>query len=403
MRHRFLVPWVLAAVAFVATAAPAFAVAGAATTATKSARSADANDDRKISISGGVVVARGETITGPVVSIDGSVLVDGTVDDDLLVGNGDLRINGRVTGDVLVAHGDIRITGRVGGDVVAVSGRVTVDDGAHVGGDVVSRFAPRVAGGTVAGDVKRVNLENIFTGLIVAFLAFLWIAVTVSIAVLGLVFVLLFPRAAEMSAAAGKRVGASFGWGALVGVVGPFFAALVLVTVVGIPLGVGMVSALNVLAPLGYVTTALVIGRLWVKGRTPKRTVGAFFAGFGVLRLVALVPGVGFVVWLVACVYGLGALSIAAWHGGHATGPSAPGAGAPGAGAPGAGALGAAAPALVAPTTDSATTDTATTDTATTDTATTDTATTDAGTGAADRNDAAAPAPTTNWTDSPNG
>ncbi len=366
MRHRFLVPWVLAAVAFVATAAPASAVAGAAATATKSARSADSNDDRKISISGGVVVARGETITGPVVSIDGTVLVNGTVDDDLLVGNGDLRINGRVTGDVLVAHGDIHITGRVGGDVVAVSGRVIVDDGAHVGGDVVSRFAPRVAAGTVAGDVKRVNLENIFTGLIVAFLAFLWIAVTVSIAILGLLFVLMFPRAAEMSAAAGKRVGASFGWGALVGIVGPLFAALVLVTVVGIPLGVGMVSALNVLAPLGYVTTALVIGRLWVKGRTPKRTVGAFFAGFGVLRLVALVPGVGFVVWLVACIYGLGALSIAAWHGGHATGPSTPGAAAPEPAAP--------EPAAAPTPTDTATT-----------------------------TDAAAPATTTNWTDSPDG
>lgn len=214
--------------------------------------------------------------------------------------------------------------------------------------------------------MKRVNLENIFTGLIVAFLAFLWIAVTVSIAILGLLFVLMFPRAAEMSAAAGKRVGASFGWGALVGIVGPLFAALVLVTVVGIPLGVGMVSALNVLAPLGYVTTALVIGRLWVKGRTPKRTVGAFFAGFGVLRLVALVPGVGFVVWLVACIYGLGALSIAAWHGGHATGPSTPGAAAPEPAAP--------EPAAAPTPTDTATT-----------------------------TDAAAPATTTNWTDSPDG
>ena len=252
------------------------------------ARHNASNGDRRISITGGVVVAAGETINGPVVSVDGSVRVNGTVTEDVIVGDGDLRVDGRVDGDVLVVHGDIHITGRVDGDVVAVSGRVIVEDGAHVGGDVVSRFAPRVAAGTVKGDVKRVNLENIFTGLIVAFLAFLWISVTVTIAILGLVFVLIFPRAAEMSAAAGKRVGASFGWGLLVGVVGPMLAALILVTIVGIPLGIGMLSALNVLAPLGYATTALVIGRLWVKGRTTKRTVGAFFAGFGVLRVVAL-------------------------------------------------------------------------------------------------------------------
>ena len=85
-------------------------------------------------------------------------------------------------------------------------------------------------------------------------LAYLWVAVTISMALLGLVFVGLLPRAADTAAAAGKRVAASFGWGALVGIVGPMAAVLVLVTILGIPLGLTMLSALNVLAPIGYVT-----------------------------------------------------------------------------------------------------------------------------------------------------
>ncbi len=51
--------------------------------------------------------------------------------------------------------------------------------------------------------------------------------------------------------------------------------------------------------------------------------IGAFFAGFGILRAVALLPGIGLVVWVLASLYGLGALTIAAWRAGHET-PTAP-------------------------------------------------------------------------------
>ena len=305
MRRQTVAVMALAVVAVVVTAAAAFGARGTSPV------------DRKISFSGDVVVASGETVHGPVATLDGSIRIAGTVTDYVLVGDGELTVSGRVTQGVVVVHGDAHISGRVGGDVVALSGRVIVTAGGSVGGDVVSRLEPRVAPGTVDGDVKRVDLQGIFTGLIIGFLAFLWLATTISIAVLGLAFVGLFPRAADTSAAAGRRVAASFGWGALVGIAGPLVAVLVLVTIIGIPLGLGLISALNVLAPLGYITTALIIGRLWVKGPSTGARIGAFFAGFGVLRLVALIPGVGFLVWFVACVYGLGAVSMAAWYGGR--------------------------------------------------------------------------------------
>lgn len=273
--------------------------------------------DRRISVSGGLVITEDETIDGPVVSIDGPATIDGVVTDDVYVGSGNLRVNGRVTGDVLVVDGDAIVSGEVGGNVISVVGRVIVREDAEVGGDVVSRREPRVASGTVDGDVKRLNLETILSGALIAILLLLWLSVTVSVAILGLLFVLVFPRGADATAAAARRVWPSLGWGALVGIVGPFLGIVVLTTIIGIPLGLGVLSAMNALSPLGYVAASLALGRTMVKGTSTGARIGAFFAGFGILRAAALIPGIGFVVWFVACIYGLGALTIAAWRAGH--------------------------------------------------------------------------------------
>jgi hypothetical protein len=281
-------------------------------------------NDRLISISGNVVIKADQTINGPVVSIDGNVLINGTVNDDVYVVSGDLDIVGRVDGDVLVVDGDATVSGHVTGNVVSVAGRVIVKSGARVGGDVVSRREPHVASGTVRGDVKRLNLSNILSGALIAFLVFLWIAVTVSVAILGLLFVLVFPRAADATAVASRRFWPSLGWGALIGILGPIVGVAVLATIVGIPLGLLILAALSVLTPLGYVAASLALGRTMVKGTTTGARIGAFFAGFGILRAAALIPGIGFLVWFFACLYGLGALTIATWRAGRAPRPEAP-------------------------------------------------------------------------------
>src|SRR5262245_54540118 len=119
------------------------------------ARAGSLRDDRRISISGGIIVPEGDGVKGPGVSLDGPVTVAGTVRDDVYVGNGRLSVGGHVTGDMFVVHGNVVVTGRVGGNVIALDGRITVRDGARVGGDVVSREQPVVASGaSVGGDVK---------------------------------------------------------------------------------------------------------------------------------------------------------------------------------------------------------------------------------------------------------
>ena len=79
----------------------------------------------------------------------------------------------------------------------------------------------------------------------------------------------------------------------------------------------------TVLGPLGYVTASISLGRKMVKGTSTGARIGqALFAGFGQIRAAAaLIPGIGFIVWFLASLFGLGALTIAAWRAGHAPTP----------------------------------------------------------------------------------
>ncbi|HYV59640.1 MAG TPA: polymer-forming cytoskeletal protein [Acidimicrobiia bacterium] len=277
----------------------------------------DQEHGRRISVTGGLVVASGEVVSGPAVSANGPVRINGRVNGAVYVGRGDLRIDGRVTGDVLVLDGDALITGRVGGSVTVLSGKATVRSGAVVQGDVASRTAPTAARGTVQGHVAKLDINSLFAGFVVVILVVLWIAVTLSTALLGLFFVWLFPCAADAVVVAGRRVWSSFFLGLFVGILAFILGLAIMASVVGIPLGFAVLGTLAVLVPLGYVGSALIFGRLMVHGGGTGGRLGAFFAGFGILRFGALVPGLGFVIGFFFATYGFGALIIAAWRAGR--------------------------------------------------------------------------------------
>jgi cytoskeletal protein CcmA (bactofilin family) len=272
---------------------------------------------RRISVTGGLVVANGETVDGPAVSANGPARIDGRVNGAVYVGRGDLRVDGRITGDTLVLDGDAVISGRVDGSITVLNGKAIVRPGADVRGDVASRTAPTAARGTVRGHVEKLDVNSLFAGFVVVILAVLWLAVTLSTAVLGLFFVWLFPRAADAVVVAGRRVWASFFLGLFLGIIAPILGVVVMASVVGIPLGVAVLGMLAVLWPLGYVASALIFGRLMVHGSGTGGRLGAFFAGFGILRFGALVPGLGFVIGFFFATYGFGAVIIAAWRAGR--------------------------------------------------------------------------------------
>ena len=105
------------------------------------------------------------------------------------------------------------------------------------------------------------------------------------------------------------------GWGLIFLVGLPIVAVLALITLVGIPFGVGLLLGLWLIYTVGYVAGAWLVGRLVL--RPPRGRVVAFLAGLAILRLLALVPILAGIVGFVAVVLGLGAVVVAVWRAGR--------------------------------------------------------------------------------------
>jgi hypothetical protein len=242
--------------------------------------------DRRIVVEGPVLVDRGET-TSDVYVADGDVTVRGTVDGDLAVASGDVTIRGRVTGTVVTLAG------------TATLGRAAIVDGDLLYADEKPQVAP---GAKVGGDVKKLKADDAGTAVRIG----VWVAVTVSTLVFGLLLLLLFPRAADAVARTAKaRTGMTALTGVLAFILIPLVGFAVLFTVVGIPLGIGLLLAWLPLYGLAYTASAFIAGRLVV--RTGTRVL-AFVVGVVILRVLAIVPFLGELAWTVATVFGLGAL-----------------------------------------------------------------------------------------------
>jgi hypothetical protein len=223
-------------------------------------------------------------------------------------------VDGTVDGSLTAFDAPVTISGRVNGDVVVFNGRVELRSGANVTGDVVSQQAPVVASGaTIGGTTRRVQTNMNWEGFGWAGKLAWWLAVSVSTLVVGLVLVWLAGRGAAWILEAGRTsIGPAIGWGLLVFFGLPILAILALVTLVGLPLGLGVLAALGLIYALGYGATAWIVGRRIL--REPTAWVLAFLVGWGILRVLALVPILGGLVWFAAVVFGLGALLVAIWR-----------------------------------------------------------------------------------------
>jgi hypothetical protein len=264
------------------------------------AGSASAATDHVV-ITGGAVVPAGQT-AGDVVVIDGTV-----------------RIAGRATGDVVSVSGPVRVTGRVDGDLIAVSDRAFLGPSARVGGDV--RYGderPVLArGAVVGGEVSNEDWADAAGGWGWVSAIGWWLAVSVSTLIVGVLLVILAPAALyAVERATRERLGASVAWGIAIAIGVPLLAVLALVTLVGIPFGVALLLAAIPVLLLAYVTSAWLLGRRVLRNRSSSPWA-ALLVGWGILRLLALIPVAGALVGLAATVVGLGALAVALWRAGR--------------------------------------------------------------------------------------
>ena len=255
----------------------------------------DGPSDEQIVLTGELVVPQGDTV-GDAVIFNGPATVEGTVNENLVVFNG-----------------DVEIIGTVRRDVVAFNGDVVIRDGAEVRGNLVTQGTAQVEpGATVLGEQRSIATSGGDLGQIgVASRFAWWLAYSISTLVLGVVLLLVARRLDPAAALASReRTGASIGIGLAVFLLLPIVGLLLLATILALPLGVFLLLAIALIYTVGYVVGAHAIGRRLV--REPKSRFLAFLAGWGIVRLLGLIPFVGGLVWTLVTIFGLGVIVVAA-------------------------------------------------------------------------------------------
>lgn len=306
-----------------------------------------------LGLASGVVAA--ETLVGGSVTIDadetvgdtsatgGTVVIDGTVDGDLRVYAGDVHltetaevtgivrayggtatVDGSVDGNVLAYGGsvtvgptadidrsfgavasDVRLGGRIGGDASVVAGSVTLAETALIEGNLNHVGELRVEGGTVEGAIQDGNdlalgpSPELFTTAFV-------VALFVGDLLLGAVLLRVAPRFADSAVETIRAEPVSTGAIGLAVVVGTIGAVAVLaVTIVGLPLAVGLLLSLLLLAWVARIYGQYAVGSLALSRTGYGNRYFALVVGVVGVTVLGIVPYLGTVVGIV--VLGLGA------------------------------------------------------------------------------------------------
>jgi hypothetical protein len=278
-------------------------------------------------------------LTGTVLAAEGDLPHTGRV---VFVANGDAEVGAGEQADaVIVISGDVDVAGTVN-SLVVVDGTATVT-GTLEGVAIVNGTLDLRPGATVLGDVGQLNSEVIQAegveiagdvndlaggvagfGIFVGFAALaIWIGIGIATLAVGLLMAGLAARQVHTATDLIRHEPLkTFLVGLLAIVVPPIVAVLLMVTILGIPVGIGLLLVVWPLAAfIGYIVAAIWLGE-WLLGRRegairPERPYAAAALGLTVAFVVGLVP----LVSAVLSIFGLGAVVLAAWRtlfrGGH--------------------------------------------------------------------------------------
>jgi uncharacterized RDD family membrane protein YckC len=253
---------------------------------------------------------------------------------EVIVLNSPATIEGFVASDVTVVLGDVRIgsTAVIGGSIFVFGGNVTVQPGASVRQNAV------VVGGTFQGPpdfspgrdqfvlgagplVDRVKTvvpwltEGLLLGRpIVPRLGWVWMIVLV-VFVLSLALNMMFLDGVRMCAQVlVTRPLSTFLVGLLVMLLAGPVAVVLAASVIGLAVVPFLFAAIVIAWMLGKVGVSLWLGGSMIGNRVPEtraQAAAAFTLGFAVICVVYMVPILGFLVWGLVGVLGLGASTLA--------------------------------------------------------------------------------------------
>ena len=280
---------VLLAAIFIPGAALAQAVAGG-------------DDSVLVSVERDVVIAAGDRV-GTLVVVSGNAVVSGHAQ------------------TVVVVDGTLTVDGTVEETIVAVDSDVTLHAAAVVGGDVVLAGGEltREQGATIDGSVTR-DYDFRFGWALTLISILFWIGITIGLMITGLVLVAIARRQVRgvgdlLTNEPGPAILAT-----VILVIGlPVIAVAAIVTILGIPVGLAiLLIVLPVLWVAGYVAASERLGRTVLgANRGAGAAVSPYLAvllGLAIFQVAGLVPVLGSLMVGLAATYGAGGLVLYAWR-----------------------------------------------------------------------------------------
>lgn len=273
---------------------------------TASVSAADSIATSDLPRTGRVLIVAGGDITVP----------QGEQADLLIVAAGDASVSGTVNALVMI-DGTATLTGATVGTVVVVSGTVDVGPGTVVLNDVAEARGTVVSsGGEIMGSTRElatgIAVFGVFAGIVAIIV---WVGVGVSALVAALVLASLAGQQIRKATwLIGHEPVPSILLGLASIVVIPLVAVLAMVTVIGIPTGLGILLVMwPALAFLGYLVGAIWIGE-WLLSRRAgyvpaERPHMAAVVGLVVAFVLGLIPLLSAIISIV----GTGAVILAVW------------------------------------------------------------------------------------------
>ena len=293
------------------------------------------------------------TVKGDVIVGGGQIDIGGKIEDDLFVVGGTVNISGTIGDNVRVFAGNVTVTGQIKGDLLASAGTVAVAKDAKVDGELWAAVGNlEINGNTgkakiIVGEIKvgedavirgdleysgekegqisskadikgkvtfnematktgnaweRYQVSNRLLSLLITF-------------VIALLVIYLIPNATrKMNNSWRNNFGRQVLWGLLALVAIPLAGLILLITVIGAPLGVALLMLYPIAIYLGRIVAIIALGYCILdylnKDKEEKVKLNWIPVAVGALvfYLVNLIPVVGWLVTFVIMLAGLGAL-----------------------------------------------------------------------------------------------
>lgn len=242
---------------------------------------------------------------------------------DAVLAGGRLRIEAPIEGELRAAGRDILLDSAVTGDVYIEGRSIVLGPNARIGGALTHRgHSVQIASETeVAGEVTAL-LPRPGPDLrpLAGFAVWAGAALLFGLFLMAIVVAAAFPRLMNDTAGALRTQPLTMlGLGAVLAILTPFVVLILIVTLLGLPLAFVLATAFALLWPLAlvgavYAVAMLARTRLRRDAAAPTAGARALWAGVAMIAfiLVGLIPVIGFVVWLIAYLFGLGAVSLQA-------------------------------------------------------------------------------------------